>query len=237
MQVKYFRFLQSFLPQDRLLKKLWICSNKDVNQTWENNARNCQNVIVRRLWLDFPGVFRKNGPWLGVICAFSDEKCKDFWKCKNVWRWWKDERAPKKVFWLLLKSSYVTKSRDDSWHWPSLCEKLIFSYVVSLPWTFVTLQTFSYPVFSVAFSFCASLCFVEGLLASLACKSTKQFPFHFSWLFFTWLNFFLLSSHQTLFNSLPSLNEYSLSFSDRDERVEVLVAWSWGKANLTQSLM
>jgi len=78
-----------------------------------------------------------------------------------------------------------------------------------------------------------TLCFAlfcGGILAFLTCKSTKQFSFfNSSWLFFTWLRSSPLSPHWTLFNSLLSFNGCFLSFSDKDRRREVLVAWQGKK--------
>lgn len=108
-KAKYFHFLWRFLPQDGLLKKLWMCNNKDVNQNWENNVQSCQNVVVGELWLDFPGVSNSTG--LGLV-SFVLSKMKNARISGNAEMPEGDgerRERPKQVFCLLPKS-HVAKS-------------------------------------------------------------------------------------------------------------------------------
>lgn len=230
MKVKYFRFWRSFLPQE-MFKKLWIHNNKDINQNREQclDLSKCHHRTVTG---GFPWCIQKGRSFACCFC-FLRWKTQEFLEMQNAWDDGKMREHSNEAFWLLLESSHVARSREDSWCWPSLGDKFgVFPCAESLPWSFITLQRFLYPLFSIAF--CALLC--DWVVTSLSCKSTKQFLIYFYWLLFLWLH----SSALILFGpflapSLYLINVF-LAFSNQDGRGEALLSWQREESNVMQCL-
>lgn len=233
MKVKYFRFLQSFLPLD-MLKKLWTHNDNDINQNWGKclDLSKCHHRIICWISLVYP---KRMVLFLLLFLLSKMENAGIFGDAKFL-RWWEDERTLRQGVLALLKSSHVARSRDDSWCWPSLgdkfgvfpcdCSSLSLHYLkkIFLP---------SFPHWSLILYFALSC---DWLVASLSCKSTEQFLFSFCWLLLTWLHSSTSSPHWTLFSPLPLFNDYFLAFSDQDGRGEVLLSWKREETNLNQCL-
>lgn len=130
-------------------------------------------------WISLVYLIARASAW--CLCAFEDEKCKNFWKCRNAWRWWREERKTQTSVLPLAEIS-----RCQVWCWPHLGENPAFLAMFSaFPEPLLPYWHFSTPFSPSLCSLCCVL-FWGRVLASLPCEPTKQFFFfHFYWLVFT----------------------------------------------------
>lgn len=218
-------FCEDFYHETDCLRNFGCAITRMSSQIQKATSR-CQNVVAGESQLDFPGVSDRTALGLVPFVLSKMKKCKNFWKCRDTWRWWKEERGPKQLFfaccWNLMLPSLVLAM----FGW----KVDVFGCILSLPWTFVTLLTFFYPIFSIALFFCALLCFGEEFELLWPANPPSNFS---SSIFLGWFSLPCVLTIPFLTLSLHVMNIF-LFFQTGTGEGRCLLHGEQGKSNLTQ---